>query len=56
MANIKIFEINEDGELILNDPELANALQDLKPQELKIRGGFSNTFCGNWRCRTSSRR
>lgn len=46
MANIKIFEINEDGELIVNDPELADALQELTPQELEIRGGFINI----WKC------
>lgn len=39
MANIQIFEINEDGELLVNDPELAGALQELKPEELKITGG-----------------
>ncbi|MFM6248748.1 MAG: hypothetical protein ACKPKP_04795 [Dolichospermum sp.] len=39
MANIQIFEINEDGELLVNDPALAGALQELKPEELKITGG-----------------
>ncbi|MDB9540337.1 hypothetical protein [Anabaenopsis arnoldii] len=48
MANIKIFEINEDGELIVNDPELADALQELTPQELEIRGGLRGN--GNCQC------
>ena len=40
MAKIQIFEINEDGELLVNDPELAGALQELKPEELNmITGG-----------------
>lgn len=40
MANIQIFEINEDGELLVNDPALAGALQELKPEELNmITGG-----------------
>jgi hypothetical protein len=40
MANIQIFEINEDGELLVNDPELAGALQELTPEELNmITGG-----------------
>lgn len=44
MANIQIFEINEDGELLVNDPALAGALQELTPEELKITGGrASNT-------------
>ena len=48
MANIQIFEINEDGELLVNDPALAGALQELKPEELNmIVGGLkeSNTNC-----------
>lgn len=36
MANIQIFEINEDGELLVNDPALAGALQELKPEELNM--------------------
>jgi hypothetical protein len=40
MANIQIFEINEEGELLVNDPALAGALQELKPEELNmITGG-----------------
>ena len=40
MANIQIFEINEDGELLVNDPALAGVLQELKPEELNmITGG-----------------
>ena len=40
MANIQIFEINEDGELLVNDPALAGALQELTPEELNmITGG-----------------
>ncbi|MDB9456454.1 type A2 lantipeptide [Dolichospermum circinale] len=39
MAKIQIFEINENGELLVNDPELAGVLQELKPEELKITGG-----------------
>jgi len=47
MANIQIFEINEDGELLVNDPELAGALQELKPEELNmIVGGAINKGCG----------
>jgi hypothetical protein len=46
MANIQIFEINEDGELLVNDPELAGALQELKPEELNmIVGGATNKKC-----------
>jgi hypothetical protein len=53
MANIQIFEINEDGELLVNDPALAGALQELKPEELNMitggrsRGGF-NLICFNF--------
>jgi len=39
MANIQIFEINEDGELLVNDPELAGVLEELKPEELSLIGG-----------------
>ncbi|MFM6224363.1 MAG: hypothetical protein ACKPDM_29085 [Dolichospermum sp.] len=51
MANIQIFEINEDGELLVNDPALAGALQELTTEELKmINGGKgqidTNTNCG----------
>ncbi|MFM9158180.1 MAG: type A2 lantipeptide [Dolichospermum sp.] len=50
MANIQIFEINEDGELLVNDPALAGALQELTPEELKITGGrggvTNNCNCG----------
>jgi hypothetical protein len=45
MAKIQIFEINEDGELLVNDPELAGALQELKPEELKITGGCVTNNC-----------
>ncbi|MFM6529392.1 MAG: hypothetical protein ACKPHO_03250 [Dolichospermum sp.] len=45
MANIQIFEINEDGELLVNDPALAGALQELKPEELKITGGRVTNNC-----------
>jgi hypothetical protein len=48
MANIQIFEINEDGELLVNDPALAGALQELKPEELNmITGGKAptNGYC-----------
>ena len=51
MANIQIFEINEDGELLVNDPALAGALQELTPEELKIIGGCTtvnvNCPCSN---------
>ncbi|MFM6527071.1 MAG: hypothetical protein ACKPIB_02080 [Dolichospermum sp.] len=54
MANIQIFEINEDGELLVNDPALAGALQELTPEELKITGGdgVTNEFCPikNFQC------
>ncbi|MFM6499786.1 MAG: hypothetical protein ACKPHF_23380 [Dolichospermum sp.] len=58
MANIQIFEINEDGELLVNDPALAGALQELTPEELKITGGgggitiniFCGIFCGSMDC------
>lgn len=43
MAKIQIFEINENGELLVNDPELAGVLQELKPEELKITGGCGTT-------------
>ncbi|MBS9385965.1 MAG: hypothetical protein HEQ24_17790 [Dolichospermum sp. BR01] len=43
MANIQIFEINEDGELLVNDPALAGALQELTPEELRITGGIEVT-------------
>ena len=47
MAKIQIFEINEDGELLVNDPELAGALQELKPEELNMitGGGSVNIIC-----------
>ncbi|MFM5892738.1 MAG: hypothetical protein ACKPFD_04725 [Dolichospermum sp.] len=48
MANIQIFEINEDGELLVNDPALAGALQELKPEELKITGGDTNNCTINY--------
>ncbi|MFM6248387.1 MAG: hypothetical protein ACKPEQ_04410 [Dolichospermum sp.] len=51
MANIQIFEINEDGELLVNDPALAGALQELTPEELKITGGDTNTCTINY-CNT----
>ena len=44
MAKIQIFEINENGELLINDPELAGALQELKPEELNMIVGGGNTF------------
>lgn len=44
MANIQIFEINEDGELLVNDPALAGVLQELTPEELKIIGGCCTTI------------
>ncbi|MFM5888041.1 MAG: hypothetical protein ACKOQS_07095, partial [Dolichospermum sp.] len=55
MANIQIFEINEDGELLVNDPALAGALQELTTEELKmINGGdgVTNEFCPikNFQC------
>ena len=43
MANIQIFEINEDGELLVNDPALAGALQELKPEELNMITGGKDT-------------
>ncbi|MFM5946119.1 MAG: hypothetical protein ACKO9G_22620 [Dolichospermum sp.] len=54
MANIQIFEINEDGELLVNDPALAGALQELTPEELNmITGGKSyiDIFCINFFCK-----
>jgi hypothetical protein len=47
MAKIQIFEINEDGELLVNDPALAGVLQELKPEELNmITGGRGfNLIC-----------
>jgi hypothetical protein len=53
MAKIQIFEINEDGELLVNDPALAGVLQELKPEELNmITGGkaSSNNGCINNGC------
>jgi hypothetical protein len=53
MANIQIFEINEDGELLVNDPALAGALQELTPEELRITGGlalYSGNNCVNNNC------
>lgn len=50
MANIQIFEINEDGELLVNDPALAGALQELTPEELKITGGANFGCVSNGRC------
>ena len=46
MANIQIFEINEDGELLVNDPALAGVLQELKPEELNmiVGGKWSGFF------------
>lgn len=43
MANIQIFEINEEGELLVNDPALAGALQELKPEELNMITGGKDT-------------
>ncbi|MFN6155935.1 MAG: hypothetical protein ACK4YK_15590 [Dolichospermum sp.] len=49
MANIQIFEINEDGELLVNDPALAGALQELKPEELNmITGGKAPTITNGY--------
>jgi len=53
MANIQIFEINEDGELLVNDPALAGALQELESEELNMivggtRGGGFNLICFNF--------
>ncbi|MFM5887638.1 MAG: hypothetical protein ACKOQS_05000 [Dolichospermum sp.] len=45
MANIQIFEINEDGELLVNDPALAGALQELTPEELNMITGGKG-YCG----------
>ncbi|MFM6076427.1 MAG: hypothetical protein ACKPB9_33390, partial [Dolichospermum sp.] len=39
---IQIFEINEDGELLVNDPALAGALQELTTEELKMINGGEN--------------
>ncbi|MFM6252605.1 MAG: hypothetical protein ACKPEQ_26240 [Dolichospermum sp.] len=51
MANIQIFEINEDGELLVNDPALAGALQELTTEELKmINGGEDITINYNCPC------
>ncbi|MFM6268904.1 MAG: hypothetical protein ACKPFA_20755 [Dolichospermum sp.] len=55
MANIQIFEINEDGEFLVNDPALAGALQELTPEELNmITGGktkpTNNCNCTNNKC------
>ena len=46
MAKIQIFEINENGELLVNDPELAGVLQELKPEELNmiVGGGITVNF------------
>jgi len=53
MANIQIFEINEDGELLVNDPALAGALQELKPEELNMITGGRGFNIG--RCDSGSR-
>lgn len=53
MANIKIFEINEDGELLVNDPELAGALQELTPEELNMITGGGGLNIG--KCDSGSR-
>ena len=58
MANIQIFEINEDGELLVNDPALAGALQELTPEELKITGGrasYGGFGCINVICFSAKR-
>ncbi len=49
MANIQIFEINEDGELLVNDPALAGVLEELKPEELNmiVGGKWAGFFCFN---------
>lgn len=49
MANIQIFEINEDGELLVNDPALAGVLEELKPEELNmiVGGKWTGFFCFN---------
>ena len=37
--------INEQGEVIVNDPELANAVQELSDEELDAIAGGNNTGC-----------
>nr|AVH79643.1 hypothetical protein [Nostoc sp. PCC 8009] len=41
--------INENGELVINDPQLEQALQELSPEELDEisggRGGTTNYVC-----------
>jgi hypothetical protein len=37
--------LNEDGKIVVNDPQLAKALQELSPEELDgVAGGSINIF------------
>ncbi|ACC85196.1 type A2 lanthipeptide [Nostoc punctiforme] len=45
-------EINEDGELVVKDPKLAESLQELTPEELEQIAGGDN---GNCNCNVKQR-
>ncbi|MBH8563497.1 type A2 lantipeptide [Nostoc sp. CENA67] len=50
--NSEQIEINENGELVINEPQLEQALQELSPEELEeiaggLRANASNGACGN---------
>lgn len=38
--------INENGEVVITDPKLAQALQELSPEELDAIAGGHNGNCG----------
>ncbi|MBD2342608.1 type A2 lantipeptide [Anabaena subtropica] len=55
--NNEKIQINENGELVIKDPQLADALQELSPEELEaIAGGNANyVACGaNYQCGKTS--
>lgn len=38
-------DINENGEVVIKDPQLAEALQELSPEELDAIAGGGNGIC-----------
>ncbi|MHC5611273.1 MAG: type A2 lanthipeptide [Nostoc sp.] len=42
--------INENGELVVTDPKLAESLQELSPEELEQIAGGGNPGCSNGSC------
>ncbi|MBE9035723.1 type A2 lantipeptide [aff. Roholtiella sp. LEGE 12411] len=40
-------EINESGELVVTDPQLADLLQELSPEELERIAGGKNRRCNS---------